>query len=365
MKVLHLLVAGNAGGIEVLMRNSFPLSAHENYFAFLWGGGQVADEMASAGAEIMLCDVRKDGMPATLKKVAALCREKGIELVLSHNSAPLLKIALVYIKMLMPRVSIVAYAHANAADICEHKRSKGLWLRKLVHRMAFAKADGIIAISESVKQSLVSYLNVNEDKIKVIHNGVPLPAAASRSTDKNTVRLVYVGRLIKEKGVHVTLEALSELADEFSFEFRIVGDGVQRQALERLAAEKGIAERVSFVGVSREVTRHLSESDIFIHMPVWEEGFGITVIEAMAAGCLCVCAAKGGIPEIITNDQDGCLVYQDTAEALADTLRRVIPEYMTGRCVQLVRNARLRAEDFSIEKYSAALDEYLDSIKQQ
>ena len=108
MKVLHLLVSGGAGGIEILMRSSFSLSKHENYFAFLWGGGQVHDEMAAEGAKTVIYDVKHDGMASVLKNVAALCRDEKIDVVISHNSAPLLKIALICIKSMMPQIRTAA-----------------------------------------------------------------------------------------------------------------------------------------------------------------------------------------------------------------------------------------------------------------
>jgi glycosyltransferase involved in cell wall biosynthesis len=95
-------------------------------------------------------------------------------------------------------------------------------------------------------------------------------------------------------------------------------------------------------------------------MPEWEEGFGITVAEALAAGCLCVCAAKGGIPEIIRDGIDGILVQSASADELEDILLGVIPEYLSGNCRQMQDRAVSRSCEFTIQNYAKKFDQYLE-----
>lgn len=363
MKVLHLLVSGNTGGIEVLLRNSCKLSIHENHYAFLWCGGQIYQEMTDSGVKTVLFDMDSDGVLKTLHSVVRYCRENNIDTVISHNSAPLLKIALVLIKLLIKDVKVIAYAHANAVDICEASRKRGVGLRRAVHKIGFAVADGIIAISESVKQSLVDYLNISSEKVTVIHNGVPFEYCCLSEHDTDSpVRFIYTGRLIEEKGVQITLDALAQLSGRLDFEFTVIGDGNYREQLEKQTAQLGLTGHVRFMGTSREVIAYLKKSDIFIHMPVWKEGFGITIIEALSVGCVCVCAGKGGIPEIITDKVNGYLVNSGTADELAELLLKIVPAYREGKCEQLRENALVRAQDFSIEKYITQIDEYILSV---
>lgn len=363
MRILHLSVSAQPGGIEVLLRNNFRLSKHENHYAFLWAGGRIADEMLAEGADISVLDVKRDGMYSTLKKVAAICKEKKIEAVISHNSAPLLKIALLYIKTIMPQTLIIAYAHANAAYICESERKKGLLVRKLVHKLAFSKADGVIAISESVKQSLVDYLKVAPEKIKVIYNGVDIADNKYyKRKQKSRVRLIFIGRLVFEKGVHKILAALANLPKEVDFEFSVVGDGPERDELERLTEKYGLNGKVNFLGTRRDVSELLSEHDIFIHLPECEEGLGITILEAMAAGCICICESRGGIPEIITDGVNGYLVDSDDAAEIAERIGEVISLNAKGNCERIKENACKRASEFNIKHYSKELDNYMRRV---
>ena len=92
-------------------------------------------------------------------------------------------------------------------------------------------------------------------------------------------------------------------------------------------------------------------------MPAYEEGFGITIIEAMAAGLVCVCAGRGGIPEIIENNISGILVYsnQELCDALAEIFMYKDLETL---CI-IRRNAIRRAEYFDINNLSKNLDSQL------
>ena len=183
---------------------------------------------------------------------------------------------------------------------------------------------------------------------------------------KNTaqVRLVYVGRIVEEKGIQITLQALATLMSDLQFSFDIIGDGPYRESIETTVKQLGLCDRVNFMGVRRDVPELLAERDIFIHMPSCEEGFGVAVVEAMAAGCICVCAEKGGIPEIIRDEQDGVLIHTGTSEELAQVLRRLIPEYLSGKCAQMQSSAAIRAKEFSIENYSEILENYLEELRQ-
>lgn len=365
MNVLHLLVSGGIGGIEILMKNYAQHSKHNNIFVFTWKAGEIAETMERDGARIYTTDAGREGIYATLKRIRHICLTEKIDIVVSHNSAPLLKLALIYIKITLPHVHVVAYAHANAKDICDHSRKRGLLRRKLVHWLGFQFAEGIIAISQSVKESLHDYLHINPQKVQRIYNGTPVGLA----TDKRTVnikdaglRLIYVGRLIPEKGVQETLRALAHADKRIPFTFTIVGDGPYRKNLERLTTELKMSDRVCFLGQRSDVNALLRDADVFIHFPVWEEGFGITVIEAMSSGVVCVVNNRGAMTEIIEDGVNGFIVDSNDVEALGDILRKLM-EMSPMEWERLRENALQKAELFSVERFAENLDCYLLGIK--
>lgn len=363
MKVLHLLTTGGTGGIEVLLRNYLQYSKHEHYFHFLWGGGAIAEDIKLTGVHVAISGIDTEGTVTVLRRLVRFCKEEKIDEVIAHHASPLLRLILLYIKMVVPGIIIIAYAHGDARDMCESNRKKGLRLRRLVHRIVFEKADGIVAISNSVKDSLVQYLGVKEEKISVIYNGVPLTGATCLRETLQKVRLVYVGRLVEIKGIQIILDALAGILDQQSFEFDIIGEGPYRETLEKMIVQLGLESKARLVGLRRDVPQALSEKDIFIHMPICDEGFGITVVEGMAAGCICVCAAKGGIPEIIRDGVDGYLVQSGTAEELTEKLNKLIPTYLAGGCQSVSNEAIIRAKKFSIQNYSNNVDDFITVMK--
>ena len=364
MNVLHLLVSGGTGGIEVLMKNYAQDSTHKNIFVFVWKSGEIAKMMEQNGASVYVTNAAVEGMFTTLKKIRQICRKEQIDIAVSHNSAPLLKLALIYIKIFVPNVKVVAYAHANARDICEHKRKKGLLLRKLVHRLGFAAADGIVAISDSVKASLQIYLGVNEKKIFRIYNGTQIARTCDlkdRTSEKNILKLIYVGRLIQEKGVQNTLFVLSRLKGKLPFMFTVVGDGPYRQTLEKMANQLGLEDCVTFQGNRTDVSQQLEEADVFIHLPEWDEGFGITVIEALASGRLCIVNQRGALPEIIEHGKNGFILPADDPEAIQNLLEEIWDMSDEARS-RMQNNARSSARRFSLEYFVRELDEYFREI---
>lgn len=160
------------------------------------------------------------------------------------------------------------------------------------------------------------------------------------------------------------LESLSEIND-IPYNFKIVGDGSYRKELERLSIDLNLTDKVEFLGSRRDIQELLWDSDVFIHLPEWQEGFGITVIEAMAIGKICIVNDHGAMPEIITDGVDGYIIREGKR-----TLKSVISEIYNSlamkngleKMIKLQDNARKRAEEFSIEKYADAIDTLLLTI---
>ena len=364
MNVLHLLVSGGIGGIEVLMKNYARYSAHRNIFVFTWGKGEISEDMVQEGIPVHILNAGKENIFTTLRKTRNICLNEKVDVVVSHNSAPLLKLALVYLKLTVPNIQVVAYAHANARDICDATRKKGLLIRMMIHRLGFFAADGIVAISESVKKSLQDYLHISHKKIRRIYNGTPINLRTCndvRTDERVPLKLVYVGRLASEKGVQDVIRVLAGMKDVVPFAFMIAGEGPYREKLEALVETLHLDERVHFMGMCRDVPSLLAQSDVFVHLPRWEEGFGITVIEAMAAGVICVVNNRGALPEIVEDGVNGIVLPGTAPEMLQEVLVRLmhLPEDDWSAMQQ---KAVERAKNFSLEIFAEELDQYLLSI---
>lgn len=360
MTVLHLLASGGTGGIEVLCKDYGMFSRNNNIVLTLWNGGCIAEEMQNQGIKVINLNAARYDFRKLRKNVLRIITQELAQVVVAHHAAPMAHILLMIIKNKYPEIRTVAYGHGNAIDICRHKQKKGLWLRRHIFTKSMSCADHIIAASESIKKSLIQYLKAPEDRITVIYNGVVMERfGVKKHVLSAPLEIIYVGRLIEEKGVQATIEGLALLPEDLAYRFRIVGDGPFRKTLETLVKTKNLTDRIEFLGNRRDVSELLASADVFIHLPFWEEGFGITIVEAMASGLICICSDRGGIGEIIENQKNGFLIPETKPELLADFLRTALPK-LTDQEMDMIRNNSVNsAHGFSIKAYTDKMDKLL------
>lgn len=363
MKVLHLLARGATGGIERLCEDFNEFSTHENTFVFVWGKDETTYlNMKKKGADAFQLNAESKNLLKVLQEIDRLRKEKQAQAVIVHHDAPLLYLYLIWLKITGQRVKTILYAHSDAVDMCAPNKKKGLAVRKCILQQALKRVDRIVAISESVKKSLLEYLKADEKKISIVYNGVNTKKFQSKPHPvSDPVKIIYVGRLIQEKGVQVTLNALAMLPDTIRWKFEIVGDGSYREQLERIAREKNLQQKVEFLGTRADVPELLKQADVFIHMPVWKEGFGIAVVEAMASGLVCICADNGAMNEIVSNEENGYLVGKENAQQLSAALQKLMtspPEEIE----KLQRNAIATAEKFSMDAFCSCLDSLITRL---
>ncbi|MGH2353212.1 MAG: glycosyltransferase, partial [Chloroflexota bacterium] len=188
--------------------------------------------------------------------------------------------------------------------------AKSRLVNSLTHRFLVRRT---MAVSRGVKETLVSAAGLPMAKIDVVHNGIDRPSpvdgtgavpAGLPARVPGEVWLAYFGRLSPEKGLKGVLQALARLAPCCpEARLLIAGDGPERTDLESLAAELAIADRVHFLGWRADARAIMEQVDVVVHAPVYE-GFGLAVLEAMAAGRAVVGNdSPGGVSEIIVHGQ--------------------------------------------------------------
>ncbi|MGO4834875.1 glycosyltransferase, partial [Rhizobiaceae sp. 2RAB30] len=207
-----------------------------------------------------------------------------------------------------------------------------------------------------------------EARVAVHHMGIDIAAIPYRwrSWQGVPLELITVCRLAEKKGVEFALRALARVAADPAIHWRytIIGDGPLRAELEQLAAELGIAGRVSFLGglPHSEVKQWLRRAHAFVLPSVTAgngdiEGIPVALMEAMAAGLAVVSTRHSGIPELIEDGRTGFLAPERDVETLADRLAWIAahPE----ACEQIAAAARAKVEaDFNAE----SLDEEFAGI---
>ncbi len=188
------------------------------------------------------------------------------------------------------------------------------------------EASGILCASDYSKAQALSWLEPESwDRVHVARYGVPVPPAPARRHGDGPLRILGVGRLVGVKGHVVLLEALRLLADQgVDAEADVVGGGPLQEELERRARALGLGERVRWHGALGHdaVAALYAQADVFC-LPSFAEGLPVVVLEAMAAGLPVVASRITGIPEAITDAEDGLLVTPARPDLLAEALARL------------------------------------------
>ena len=137
--------------------------------------------------------------------------------------------------------------------------------------------------------------------------------------------LVFVGRLVSDKGADRLVAALALLAARgIRAGLTIVGDGPEAPALRRQAGDAGVADRVRFAGWQEgaELVATLNRHRVLVVPSVWEEPFGVVVLEGLACGCVPLVSRSGGLPDAVGDC--GMVVARDDPAALADAIESLL-----------------------------------------
>jgi glycosyltransferase involved in cell wall biosynthesis len=176
---------------------------------------------------------------------------------------------------------------------------------------------------------------------------------APRTDPEAPFELLFVGRLVERKGVHLLLDALATIPPERRVVLRVVGDGPERPRLREQAERLGLGSRVVFHGfVSKEELQARMEGcDCFVLPAVVDakgdtEGLGVVLLEAMSYGKPTIASAAGGIVDIVRDGRNGYLVPPGDAPALAGAITRMMDDPAKAREMGVHGRDDVRA-DFS------------------
>lgn len=241
------------------------------------------------------------------------------------------------------------------------------WVERRLSRWT----DRIIACSKKVRQHLIEKVGVNPLRVVVVPNGVdpdvffPIRKRTRLYRTVENVRkelgieegdavIGTVGHITRQKGYHVLIAAIPQILRAHpAAKFLFVGRGLLRERLEKQASELGVAPRIRFAGIRRDVPAVLNCFDVFVLPSLWE-GFGTAIIEAMACGVPVVASRVGGIPEIIEDGSTGLLVPPGRAELLAEAVIRLLDKPRKAR--ELARRGRTSVtERFGIKKMTQSV----------
>ncbi|MDO8265054.1 MAG: glycosyltransferase family 4 protein [Candidatus Parcubacteria bacterium] len=207
-------------------------------------------------------------------------------------------------------------------------------------RLAYCNAKVCIAASQAIKKY---FEEIGVKNIEVIPNGIDLGKFSNLNREKSRKNLglnsefaiMTVARLEKVKGIDYLIKAVNP---SDNFKLIAIGGGSERKNLESLAKERGIKEKIVFLGEipNEKIGEYLVAADCFV-LPSLKEGFGIVILEAMACRVPVIGTDVGGIKDIIENNKNGILVSSKDSSVLAAALERIRSN--PGLALQLADNA--------------------------
>lgn len=203
-----------------------------------------------------------------------------------------------------------------------------------------------VLVASPFVASVLQSAGVSADAVKVVAYPVAPFVPVERSEQATDV--LFVGRLVSSKGAHVLVRALAELPGVTAV---IAGDGPARPALEALAGELGVADRIRVLGwvAAQQRAGLLDACRIFAMPSLWQEPFGLAGLEALAAAVPVVASEVGGIPSWLPHGEAGLLVAPGDASALAAAIRSLLDD--DDRRARLAAHAPVVAARFSVERH--------------
>jgi glycosyltransferase involved in cell wall biosynthesis len=229
-------------------------------------------------------------------------------------------------------------------------------------------SDRLIAVSNFVKKTIIEETFVEEDKITVIYNGVDESKFSSlkrvKSEPGKEVHLIYIGRIIRAKGLFVLINSLSNLKN-LNWKLNIVGDGEALKQLKSEIAHRSLSNKVNLAGLMEyeDVIKELGKSDIFVLPTMRMEGFPMTIVEAMFSGLPVVASDIGGNSDAVIDGETGYLVKAGSVGKLSDKLAELIDN--PDKRLIFGESGRKRAyKEFTIDKMIDKYEKvFLEALK--
>jgi glycosyltransferase involved in cell wall biosynthesis len=240
--------------------------------------------------------------------------------------------------------AIVATSHLYSSI----SGSRYAWLKQ---RIQAHIVNRYVAVSKEVRNRLCEDLLIPENKVSVVLNGIylkpfdlaPDKILRTQLLAGKQLSIVFTpARLHEQKGHKYLIDAVASVPNAM---FVLAGDGPERNFLEKYAFDRGVNERVIFLGYRKDIAQLLASCDLFV-LPSLYEGLPISIIEAMASGKPIIATDIGGNNEAIIHGETGYLVPPKDSEKLAEIINMILANPSIS--INIGRAAKKRAyEQFS------------------
>ncbi|MBV9581350.1 MAG: glycosyltransferase [Chloroflexi bacterium] len=356
IRVLQLITSLERGGAEnhlLALLTHADRSAFEFEVAVLRGEGELVSVFRQADIPVHLLKAHNRFDPFALQKLTSLARDGHFDIVHSHLFRADIFAALAVAQMGDHAPLLVSTRHNDDRFFLNP-------FVGLVHYGVSARQDLIIAISDHIARFTVSRGVRYPSRVRRVYHGIEPPVTQSLEREGRQIRqelgvkpddflVGNVGRLAVQKGQRHLIAAMPLLLERVPHAHAVIaGRGDLEDYLRDLSLEVGVADRVHVLGPRRDVPALMHAMDVFAMPSIWE-GFGLVLLEAMAAGRPIVASRVATIPEVVLDGETGLLVPAGDPVALAEALADLARAPESARAMGEAGRQRLR-QRFSIEK---------------
>lgn len=239
---------------------------------------------------------------------------------------------------------------------------KGYYYEKVkqkIYKIFLNNVDVFVAPSKNTKKNFKKQDFINSEVI-YIYNGIKL---LKYYEIKILKKILYVGRLSKEKGVEYLLNAMPLiLIKQPKGRCDIIGDGPERERLERLVKNLKLSKNVKFHGkiAYEKVEEYYRRSTVVVIPSIWPEPFSLVGVEAMSVGRAVIGTNIGAIPEWLEDGRTGFLVEPKNSKDIAN---KIIKLFENQKLLKIIgKRAYIKSAQFSIEEYAKNLERLYEKI---
>jgi len=339
MNILLMTTHLNAGGItSYLLTLARDLIQKGHGVMIVSGGGQTEYLFEESGVKVrnFPIKVKSELHPClymSLRSLATLIKDEKIDVIHSQT-----------------RVTQVLGQHLKKWSGCPVVSTcHGFFKKRLGRRLFPCWGDKVIAISPQVRNHLINDFQVPALNIRLIVNGLncdDFPLVSDQK--KKELRAEFgipdefivgiVARLSDVKGHEFLIKAMPKvLQSSTKIHLVIVGEGKEGENLKDLVRQHQLENHVSFFPAVNQTRQFLSMFDLFV-MPSLQEGLGLSVMEAQAAGIPVIASRVGGLPSLIEHGRTGLLVEPSSSDELAEAIIEMMND--PGKRAECARQAR-------------------------
>ena len=352
LRILHVAAPAAVGGMERVLQalaSGHARRGHSVSVAVVLSPGAPGppwlESLAGAGVDLVTLRVPGRRYLRERATIGDLCRRLAPEIVHTHGYRPDVLDA------------PVARGLGIATVTTVHGFTGGGWKNRTyqwLQRRTLRRFDAIVAVSRALREELLKY-GVSSRRLHLVRNAwaptvAPLERAEARrrlGIENGRLHIGWVGRLSREKGPDVLLDALPRLAD-LPLTVSFVGTGPQRAPLVERARALGLSDRVRWHGLVPDAERLFPAFDLFV-LSSRTEGTPIVLFEAMAARVPIVATRVGGVPDVV-GPAESLLVPPERLGAVADAIRAVHERPLRAARTAEAARARL-AREFALEPW--------------